>query len=879
MKSKLLTIILFLAGVFSLSAQPPCYLEHYSTEDGLPQFTIMDMLQDHKGFMWLATWDGFSKFDGHTFRNYKVQPGDDYYMRSNRIERIVEDRYGNLWLESYDKEAHCFNPRTETFNGIYSTPGLEDNNFRLSRIKVQPSGSVWLLSETNGCIHIVDSLFTVKEFSQEKGLLKGNHIYDVFEDAAGNNWILTDNGLVKTNNDHTEIVPLFFENAKGATRQPFFAAIEQNGEIWFGSSKGRIWRYNKATQKFSFYELQTPSSIDDFRKIDDRHFIITTVDQGFFVCDLDTEEMVHYHRGNTPALKSDRISGLFLDSDQRFWFRTDELGIYKFDTRTRQVKFFFVETDDHAMTVSPAVAKVIEDAHGYIWVHPRGGGLSFYDQEKDTLLPFFNKKSEANWKFSNILHCMFSDKQGNLWFSTHSHGLEKATFEDNYFTAQRVNKTSNTVYSNNIRAVFQDADNRIWIATKDRRLALFDESMNYLGSLSPEGTLQREALFTGQVYSLMQDDRGSIWAGTKGDGLFRITKTDSDKRYQLKQFRRSETDIYSISDDIIYSVYQDSKKNIWVGTYGNGLNLMRETPEGKIQFINHRNMLKDYPIETGYRIRFVTENKYGNICVGTTAGLIMFSSTFSSPDEIEYRHYSRVPGDVESLGSNDVHGICSTQGGDLFLVTFGGGLNKVAEFDEQGFPTRFKVYGSREGLPSEICLAVVEDENNKLWVSMENNLTKFDPEKEIFETFVEVRRLMSTHNFSEASACRLSNGDMLFGYSNGVLTFSPERITKNGFVPYIALSDFKIFNRPVVIGGADSPLQETIDDVKKVVLKRNQNFFSVEFSALDFILSNDILYAYKLEGFDNDWIYSQKQRVANYTNIPRGDYLLRVKST
>lgn len=91
MKKILLITLLCLTANFALSL-PVCHFEHYSTDDGLPQFSITDIIQDRKGFMWFATWDGFSKFDGYTFRNFKVRRGDAYQMNSNRIQHIYEDR-------------------------------------------------------------------------------------------------------------------------------------------------------------------------------------------------------------------------------------------------------------------------------------------------------------------------------------------------------------------------------------------------------------------------------------------------------------------------------------------------------------------------------------------------------------------------------------------------------------------------------------------------------------------------------------------------------------------------------------------------------------------------------------------------------------------
>ena len=117
-------LFLLISGVLmSLSpliAEPMCHIRHYSTEDGLPQYNIMDMLQDRKGYLWLATWDGLSKFNGYNFRNYKAKSGNKYFMKSNRIEKLYEDAYGRIWFKSYDGDTHCFNPSDEEFWGIQS---------------------------------------------------------------------------------------------------------------------------------------------------------------------------------------------------------------------------------------------------------------------------------------------------------------------------------------------------------------------------------------------------------------------------------------------------------------------------------------------------------------------------------------------------------------------------------------------------------------------------------------------------------------------------------------------------------------------------------------------------------------------------------------
>lgn len=879
---KHLKIIFFL--IFSLQqipvlSLPVCYIEHYSTEDGLPQFSITDIMQDHKGFMWFSTWDGFSKFDGYTFRNFKVRRGDIYQMESNRIQHIYEDHRGNIWLLSYNDEAHCFDPHTETFLEIEALHNDKNKrSFHPTQIKICPSGRIWLTSKNNGCICVADSTLAAEVYNQETDRLKSNKIHRIFEDNEFNSWILTDNGLSLIKNKQREITSFFFENKQSDSNQRFFSAIELSGQIWFGCDKGRIWKYTKANGKFDIFQIPSSSDLTAIEQVSSLELIITTSDDGLFIYNIRTKQFRHYNTATCKKLRSNKIRALFLDSRQQFWFETEGLGIYKLNTKTDEINYYIVDIDDPAIKALPPASDILEDIHGQIWVQPRGGGFSYYNQVTEALEPFYNKEASSEWRFSNILHSLYSDRQGNLWFCTRSHGLEKVTFSNNNFKTIKINADIKSSVANDVRAVLQDKDKRLWVATKDQHLTIYDEQYKLLGYFSDKGRIEETPSFSGVIYSMMQDCEENIWLGSKTNGLFKLKKTSDPYRYQMEHYKKDPNNIYSISDNVVYSIFQDSKKNIWVGTYGGGLNLIRNTKEGKTLFINYKNNLKNYPIKHGSRIRYISENKSGNLCIGTTEGLLMSSLLFPCPDDMKYKHYTRIPGDKESLSSNDIHGILCTQEGDMFLATFGGGINKVTEYNSKGFPLKFESYTMQEGLPSDVCLAILEDDNKQLWVSMENNLMKFNPVTKEFDTFVEIKRLMSTSSFSEASVCKLANNELVFGFSNGILHFSPKEIKNSNFIPRIVLSEFLLYNRIVPIGGKDSPLNKNIDNTDKLVLSHNQHSFSIEFAALDFT-SNNIFYAYKLDGFDKDWIYTHQKRVANYTNIPKGNYVFKVKST
>ena len=148
---KLLYLVIGLLFVFALpsGAQPECVFTHYSSEEGLSQNTVMNILQDRKGNMWFATWDGINKFDGYDFRTYKAKFDNRINLTNNRVDYMYEDRYGFLWLLTYDNQAWRFNPRTEVFEHV---PAMkeEGSRFVVTSIKVLPCGSVWLLSRKKG---------------------------------------------------------------------------------------------------------------------------------------------------------------------------------------------------------------------------------------------------------------------------------------------------------------------------------------------------------------------------------------------------------------------------------------------------------------------------------------------------------------------------------------------------------------------------------------------------------------------------------------------------------------------------------------------------------------------------------------------------------
>ena len=882
---KVLYLIIFLNTFIGLKAHQGSFFTHYSSEDGLSQNTVMSMLQDHKGNLWFSTWDGINRFNGYAFKAYKAGQGNVVNLTNNRVDRMDEDIYGFLWLLTYDNRVHRFDPHAETFIQV---PAIDNpgSNYNIRLIETLANGTVWLLTENDGAIRVLTSEkntndIDTKHYSVKTGLFPATKVYQVHLDNAGNEWMLTDNGLGRIPAGNNSIVSYFVETKERYSdpKQAFYSIYEGPKEIWFGSDRGRIWKYLKSADRFELLELPTKGRINSINPINENEIVIATDIDGFYTYRLADNNYTHYSSYVYNNLPSEPILSTYVDNYGEVWFEQEIPGtVAHFNPFTKTIKKEQLKVEPTAADRSRPSFHIHEDINNKLWVHPYAGGFSLYDRENEKLVPFYNDLGSPNWKFSNKIHSSFSDKQGNLWISTHSKGLEKVTFRKvqfNMFTPEEHDYES---LANEVRSIIEDKNKNIWVGFKDGRLRVYDANHKYLGVLNTQGQVSHSGTpMKGTVYALTQDSKDNIWIATKGDGIVCAQPLDDNGlNYKLTRYRYNKNDMYSLSSDNVYSIYEDHNGRIWIATFANGINYVSKDADGQTIFVNHRNNLKGYPIDQCYKTRYITSDNNGSLWVGTTAGAVAFDENFSTPESIDFKLYQRVADDVNSLSNNDVHWIIPTKRNELYFATFGGGLNKLVSIDADG-KAIFKSYTVEDGLPSDILLSIREDEKNNLWISTENGISKFVPEIDRFENYDD-RSITFRVRFSEAASAVTSNGEMLFGASNGIFSFYPDSVSKSRFVPPIVLSKLTIANQEIV-PGENSILKVGLDDTEKLTLSHKQNIIGINYAALDYTNPQNVQYAYILDGFENEWTLADKQRTAIYTNLPKGDYTFKVRST
>ena len=264
---------------------------------------------------------------------------------------------------------------------------------------------------------------------------------------------------------------------------------------------------------------------------------------------------------------------------------------------------------------------------------------------------------------------------------------------------------------------------------------------------------------------------------------------------------------------------------------------MLSNPDSE-EFITVSNSFPDYPQELCDRVRYLHCMPDGRMLVGTVGGLIIFDPS-DNPELTVFNLIRKIPGDIASLGNNDIIHIFTDSAGNTWLSTFGGGLNRL--YFEGGQP-RFEVISTEHGMASNIVHSAVEAKDGTIWISTEAGLSVYDPKTGIVRNFTRYDGVTPT-SYSEATCARAYDGSLLFGTYDNIYRILPERFAERANGGRIEFSG-------LYIDGVRTPFNG------KMTIPADYSFFRIDFSALDFSVSGARTFSYKLEGYDNGAEYA-----------------------
>lgn len=832
----------------------------YTSLDGLVHNHIIDIYTDSRGFVWLCTWNGISRFDGYRFRNYCNDP-DNLPVQHNRFVKVREDANGHLWFRTYDGHIYRLNRFTEQFESIdVLVKQLEGKSYKVGNVFIESrGGGVWVEFQGSGIVRFTgaadQSPLKAENYIDHHRV--GTDIGFIDESADQTIWLVCDGGRVMT------ITPNGQVETRLNSQQPIVASTPAGDGMAY-ATRHTIHRFVDGGStllpplNFTTDEITTLAASPDGSKI-----FAGTRRSGIKILDVNADRF----EGVLPAGKTPQdIQKLKVDSHNTVWITAAETGITRFDPEKNNYKHF--KQKNNTVDYFPDSLTVVLERNDVVWVKMKQTGFGYYNREKDLIEPFYNDASQPDYRMTNGITVFEVDHNNVMWISPYyEKGLMKIVIDN-----ARSNKTS--LYNHrredrpdDVRALLLDSSNRLWVGTKNGKLSCYNDQYELLHSFP--NPVNRVPI--GRIYSIFEDSSHTIWVGTKGDGLWKFTP--DGKNYQVRQYRHSKENVWSLSDDHIYAISEDYSGKLWIATYEGGINMLSDRDSGR--FIHMYNSFPDYPKEEGARVRYIFSDTPDRMLVGTTEGLIVFNPSVSS-EKVKFDLHQRYPGAKNSIGGNDIIHILKDSAGRVWLSTYGGGLSQIKGYSDDNVPV-FWNYTAYDGLPSNIVLAATEDFEGNIWLSTAKGIVKFEPGHNIFTSYTQWDNVDSTP-YSETSAATDAQGNLLFGGMNKLHVIDPDKIKQVTNYDYnLSFTSLEVQNQEAAIGDG-APLEVAVSEKGTVHLPYDYLLFRIEFASLNFRLQNRVNYMYYLEGYDNDWTVSRDVNSAYYSKVPYGDYTFRVKA-
>jgi PAS domain S-box-containing protein len=752
----------------------------------------------------------------------------------------------------------------------------------------------------------------------------------ILQGSKGFIWIATYSGLFRYDgykctayrNDPTNINSI-------SSKDVNCLCLDNDGVLWVGTFDNGLNRFHWETETFTHYnnkkndpESLSHNGISVIYEDPKGDLWIGTREGGVNRLDKKTGKFKRFQHdpNNQNSLSNNNVTAICRDSRGWLWFGTEN-GLNRWNREKENFTRYSLQPGGPDTLNKNHIKVIYEDRKGNLWIGTWGGGISQYIREKDRFVLYFIKtippdSTKAN---RNNITSIYEDRYGTLWVGTFGDGLYKFSREKKTFEPFPPDANALPILSSEyITMIYEDKTGLLWIGTEDGGVNIYDRKKDKFSHFT-HSPLDNNSLCSDMVQALriVPDEGGEkeiIWVGTYSG----LTRFDRIKN-KFTHFKHDPKDPGSISSDVIRNIFIDSYKMCWIAT-DKGLNQLDLTTD---RFSSFQHDPGNPNSISNNEIAPIFEDKNRQLWIGTEKGLNLFNrkkKTFTryfyeeansyslSNDDIlcmneqinngesvlwigtykgglnkfvaeekKFYHYrTTIPATPGNLSSDSIRTIYIDKENTIWLGT-DGGLNRFNPISEEFF-----VYSEKEGLSNNRIYGILEDESGHLWLSTDNGLNRFNKITGEFNTFNEGNGV-PIRRFNQGAYYKSQRGEMFFGGVNGFVSFFPEEVETNSYMPDIVITDFKIFNKSVGIGEGDGDekyLEKSITETGKIRLSYQENMFSFEFAALDFTWPENNQYKYKMEGFDKNWIETDaKNRLAQYTNLRHGKYTFKVRGS
>lgn len=687
--------------------------------------------------------------------------------------------------------------------------------------------------------------------------IPANDVTDLFEDKQGNLWIGSGGGLSLYNYNANN-----FTNFK-ANKDDESTLSDPDVSSIFQDSKNRIWvcSYSglnlfdvktKKVKRFLYTKNRDDISAHHITSMtEDNDGILWLGSEGGLVqFNPATGAVTTYVHTGKNSLSNNLVNAVFKNSEGNLYIGTRGGGLDLFDIKTKTFTNFSHNVNNTSSLVNNNVLAIVPGKFKKLWIATENG-LDLFDESKHTFTQYANQdKSLAE---NNSINCIYNDA-GILWLGTYNSGVVYYDTNLSMFDCYHKNILDSRSLSNNIVTSFTETANGYLVGTDGGGLNFFDAAkQNFTHYSSVPGS--NFPLSGKHILDLLTDNQKNLWIGYYTDGLDLI----DGKTKSLTHFAAGNKP-GEISSPNVFAITEDNAGNVWVGVDDGGINIISNK---KVIKRYRHNGLDTLHSLSNDDIRSIYQDKENRMWIGTFGGLNLYNPASDG--------FTCFKPTRNGLSSNIISSIFEDHRGTLWIGTLGGGLY---QFDRNS--KTFSPYSFPSGAVYSIINYINEDDIGFLWVTTNKGLISFRPGTNEFRKYSTANNLQGYEFFSGAGL-KASNGELLFGGHNGFNIIDPYQLATNKNMHNVVFTGFQLFNKKVPIG-ENSVLNKSISLTKEIRLDYNQSVFTIEYSALNFTLPEMTSYAYTLENFEKGWNYVGSQRRATYTNLDPGEYIFKVKA-
>jgi len=693
--------------------------------------------------------------------------------------------------------------------------------------------------------------------------LVNNNIRKIFQDSKGNLWIATQGGLNIYNREMDNFIPV---------TSTFKHSVEDicendSGDLLIATPEG-LFLLNSGS--FALSPLIGAIYVSVIQKDAYSNFLIGTYN-GLYKLQASTYAYKVIKLDENPGTIDINIRAIYRDSEDNIWLGTNYSGLLKLETKDagyneiKITKFIYNQNDKSSIN-SGAILSIIEDDADRLWIGVENGGLNMLDlnslsSQKISFNRYVNDPMDNESISNNSIQSLYIDDQNTLWIGTYGDGLNYYNkLLHKFATIKKQASTGNTLSDNHINVLYNEKD-YLWIGTENG-LNVYDKKNNSYRHYVHENN-NPYSISANAIWSIFRDSRGNMWIGTWAGGLNLM----DEKNGTFKYFQYRANDEASIGGNNVFQIIETHDKELWIASMSGGVNKYNYQT-GKFQRFLHnpfKNSLSNNWVGN------IMEYNSNEIWIATSNSVDVYNKKTA-----KFISFRNDIANKKSISCNGAIELFTDSRKNIWIGTESG-LNLFHRKDSS-----FTYYREEDGLPNNTINAICEDRYNNLWLSTNNGISKFVngvnlPQNPEFINFDESDGLQS-NEFVRISKCQDENGNIYFGGTNGFNIISPESLKQNSYKPTVVLTEFLLFNKPVK-AGKNTPLKQDISLTTEIVLDNKQTVFTLEFAALNYISPEKSQYAYILEGFEKNWNFVGAQRIATYTNLSPGKYIFKVKAS